>query len=82
MKNQIQKNEIQWWAYLHKNGTVQLKRYLIETQIHEVLMSDFVMDVFGPFYAETRNIASVIASEHFDKMLYEFDAYDIQDEEI
>jgi hypothetical protein len=68
-------NKLEWWAYLHTNGTVQVKRFYNQLDIEEAMESSFVADTFGPFEAESRNIASVIASEHFDKMLYEMDGY-------
>jgi hypothetical protein len=73
--------QIQWWAYLHTNESVHVKRYYNKADLEEALESDFVKDVFGPFEAETRNVASVIAAEHFDMMIYDSGAYDY-DEEI
>jgi hypothetical protein len=67
--------QIEWWAYMHTNGTIQVKRYISELDMEEAMESPFVADVFGPFEAETRNVASVIASDHFDSMLIEAQGY-------
>ena len=72
--------QIEWWAYLHTNGTVQVKRYMNELDLEEAMESPFVADVFGPFEAETRNVAMVIASEHFDQMLYEANPFAFEEE--
>lgn len=73
-------NTIEWFAYLQTNGSIQLKRFHNQIDIEEALESAFVADVFGPFDAESRNIATVIASEHFDSMLYELNAYEEEEE--
>lgn len=55
--------ELQWWGYLHVNGTVQVKRYFDERAIEDALASDFVIRVVWPFVAENRDDALRIIGE-------------------
>lgn len=59
-------SKLQWWAYLHTNGTVQVKRFFSRIDLTEAKESDFVQDVMLPFYAEGREDALLQAAEHFD----------------
>ncbi len=49
-------SRLQWWGYRHVNGTLHLKRYLSfgREAIADAHESDFVQDVCGPFYADSR----------------------------
>ena len=52
-------NKIMWWGYLHRNGTIQLKRWLGD---HADYTSDcqcnpFVIKVVTPFESPTREEA-------------------------
>jgi len=48
---------IQWWAYLHINGTVQVKRFFDQGDLDEARQSDFVVRVVGPFAVDSREQA-------------------------
>jgi hypothetical protein len=49
---------LEWYGYLHVNGTLHLKRYFGDRgDIDEAIESDFVSLVKGPFEAETREEA-------------------------
>jgi hypothetical protein len=56
---------LQWWAYLHSNGTVQLKRWFGDHADYttDCEGNDFVQKVVKPFGAETREEALRIAEE-------------------
>lgn len=58
--------QIQWWAYLHTNGNIQVKRYLDKRDIDDAWESPFVRDVMNPFTAEDRADAMKQAEEHFE----------------
>ncbi len=53
---------IQWWGYLHQNGTVQLKRYLGDPRDYtdDCEGNEFVLRVVRPFVAESRQEALMI----------------------
>jgi hypothetical protein len=54
---------LEWYGYLHVNGSIHLKRYRPELQrgdIDEAVESDFVSVVKGPFKAENREEAMKI----------------------
>lgn len=58
---------MKFWAYLHTNGTIQLKRYW-ESEIAATLLKDaresaFVVRVVGPFEADLRTEAERIARQ-------------------
>lgn len=46
-----------WWGYLHVDGSVLLKRYYNQDDIYEAEDSGFVVDIYGPFEADTRDEA-------------------------
>lgn len=48
-------NEIEWWAYVHVNGSLQVKRFFDLEDIMEAQRSDFVERVFGPVPVGTRS---------------------------
>jgi hypothetical protein len=56
-------NKTQWWAYLHSNGTVQLKRWFGDVQDYttDCEGNDFVQRVVKPFEAATQEEAQKIA---------------------
>ena len=58
-------NSIQWWAYLHSNGTVQLKRWSgdMRDYTEDCEGNDFVLQVVRPFEADTREKALEIANQ-------------------
>lgn len=55
--------KLQWWGYLHVNGTVQVKRFFDQGDLTEARGSDFVERVVGPFDATDRSDAIVKARE-------------------
>lgn len=44
---------IEWWGYLHTNGSIHTKRYFGELDITEAHESPFCARVVGPFEAKT-----------------------------
>ena len=52
---------LQWWDYLHVNGSVQLNRYFGPEDISEARESPFVVRTCGPFNAESRGEALTTA---------------------
>lgn len=57
-------NKIMWWAYLHANGTVQVKRWFGDHADYtdDCTGNDFVQKVVKPFEASTREEAEEIAA--------------------
>lgn len=57
-------NELMWWAYLHQNGTIQVKRWFGDHADYttDCEGNDFVQEVVTPFEAKTREEAIAIAS--------------------
>ena len=57
-------DEIKWWAYLHQNGTVQVKRWFGDPRDYTDDCKDnpFVIRVAYPFEAATREDAEKIAA--------------------
>ena len=49
--------DLQWWGYLHTNGSIQAKRYFGPEDISEANASPFVQSVCGPFDAKSRDEA-------------------------
>jgi len=43
---------IKWWGYLHKDGTLHLKRYFDRRDIQEATESPFVRQAWGPFQTD------------------------------
>lgn len=56
--------KLEWWGYLHVEGTLQVKRYFGPRDIKEAQESPFVDIVHGPFSADGREQALQILSEH------------------
>lgn len=49
--------KLEWWGYLHVEGTLQVKRYFGPRDIKEAQESPFVDIVHGPFLAQDRDDA-------------------------
>jgi hypothetical protein len=61
-----------WWGYLHKNGSLQAKRYIDDTSWptpEEQGPAGMVADVYGPFEAEDRLEALKIVGENTSALL-------------
>lgn len=54
--------KLQWWGYLHVNGTIQVKRYFSQEDLIEAIQSDFVQNTTSVFYADGRDEAIKIAT--------------------
>lgn len=54
-------SSLRWWAYLHTNGTVQLKRFFDWESLSDAKASPFVQKTCGPFKAGSRDEALAIA---------------------
>lgn len=54
-----------WWAYLHQNGTVQVKRWFGDHADYtdDCYGNPFVLSVVPPFPAATRKMADATAHE-------------------
>jgi hypothetical protein len=57
-------NDLQWWGYLHVEGSLQVKRYFGPEDVKEAMESPFVALVYGPFIADGIEQALQILSEH------------------
>lgn len=53
--------KLKWWAYLHTNGKVLLKRYLGPEDLDDARESPFVVKVYGPFEAGSSSEAAETA---------------------
>ena len=53
----------EWWAYLHTNGTIQVKRFLgsVADIVEDCLESPFVVKFTTPFPAKDREDAERLA---------------------
>jgi hypothetical protein len=62
--------ELMWWAYLHLNGTIQLKRWLGDHRDYtdDCVGNPFVLKVVKPFEARSRDHAMEIATEELRKL--------------
>lgn len=52
---------LEWYAYLHVEGAIIVKRYQDSRDIIETRESDFVRMVTGPYEAKNRDVAIDIA---------------------
>ena len=52
---------IKWWAYMHVNGQIQVKRYFGPGDLTEADESPFIERRTGPFDADNRDEAMTIA---------------------
>lgn len=49
---------IQWWGYVHTNGSIQVKRWMGDPRdLQEAWESPFVRTVMKPFFASGRDEA-------------------------
>ena len=48
---------MKWWGYIHRNGTVHIKRYFSPLDITEANESPFVAIVLPPVEAKTKEEA-------------------------
>lgn len=46
-----------WWGYLHKEGTLQVKRFFAKRDLEEARESPFVAEVHGPWAVDSREEA-------------------------
>jgi hypothetical protein len=62
-------NKLMWWAYLHSNQTVQLKRWLGDHADYreDCQGNPFVLKVMEPFEADTREDAMKKAIEYLQE---------------
>lgn len=56
---------MKWWAYIHKNKTLHVKRYFDSYDLYEAVHSPFVVHMHGPFEAQNRSDAERVALRHF-----------------
>jgi len=49
--------EIQWWGYVHIDGSLQVKRYFSAKDLTEARESPFVESVYGPWEVNGRDDA-------------------------
>jgi len=61
-------NKIMWWGYLHKNGSIQVKRWFGDHKDYtdDCEGNDFVQRVVYPFEAQTREKALEIITQHLN----------------
>jgi hypothetical protein len=60
-------NDLEWWAYMHVNGHVQVKRYFHHSDISHAQNSTFCKQTIGPFKAADRDAAVLHANEVLKK---------------
>jgi hypothetical protein len=48
---------IEWWGYVHVDGSLHVKRYFGPDDLSEARESDFVQEVYGPWKVNTREEA-------------------------
>ena len=59
----METSKLPWWAYVHDDGSIQVKRFFDQMDISEARDSPFVQRTAGPFLAEDREDAIRIAKE-------------------
>ena len=47
----------EWWGYIHKNETIQVKRFFDHQDLRKARESEFVVKTVGPFLAKNREDA-------------------------
>ena len=55
-------NQLKWYGYRHKNGTLHVKRFVGEFGTQDMRVahaSPYVSDVFGPFDAQNQHVAKI-----------------------
>lgn len=60
-----QPEPLEWWAYRHINGAMQVKRYFGMQDLDEAATSPFVKDILQPFKARNREEAAAHAKAYF-----------------
>jgi hypothetical protein len=58
---------MEWFAYEHMNGKLNLRRFFSWLDIKEAEDSPFVQNVYGPFDADTRDEALAIMNKHWGR---------------
>jgi hypothetical protein len=61
----VTNDRIKWFAYIHVDGGIKIKRYFDARDFIDACESDFVAEVMPSFYAETRGEAEAKANEFF-----------------
>jgi hypothetical protein len=69
MEQPQHKVSLEWWAYVHTTGTLQLKRYFGYKDLLEARESPFCKHVAGPFEADSREEAETIARNLLGKYM-------------
>ena len=66
------KNDIQWWGYLHSNGTIQIKRWFGDHKDYteDCWGNDFVKEVIAPFSSNSRKEAQIIIENELKRRGY------------
>jgi len=64
MENSVQM--LEWWGYLHTDGSYQAKRYFGEQDLKEARESDFVKSIVPPFLAKDLDDALWQIKEKFE----------------
>jgi hypothetical protein len=62
-------NKLQWWGYLHANGSIQVKRWFGDPEDYttDCYGNPFVKKVVHPFSAESREQAEEIIRKELQK---------------
>jgi len=50
-------DKLQWWGYIHTNGSFHVKRYFDPYDLREAQESSFCAEVYGPFDADSHDEA-------------------------
>ena len=85
MNNQLELpdgNEPNWWAYLHINGGIHLKRYLSKDDLKAADESPFVAARTQPFYADNKGKANETALQTLMKKMGQKDLITISEDRI
>lgn len=63
-------SDVMWWGYLHRNGTVQVKRWFGDHRDYteDCENNPFVIRVVPPFAAETKEEATEYIANYFDSL--------------
>lgn len=85
MDNQLEflaNNKPNWWAYLHINGGIHLKRYFSADDLKDADESPFVAARTQPFYADNRKQAEEISFQTLVKNMSKKDIVTIPEDKI
>lgn len=66
--DELAETSISWWAYVHRDGSIKLKRYLSQSQLSQAEGSPFVILMIMPFFAKNNEAAMAMINEHLIKM--------------